>query len=122
MHPKIDMPLERSLEIVWAEHFAKVLDVGRFDFSDERFAGYRIEAGQMSWRSFKESPMISLDSVRRLVRRFKETAGRAECLREALGFIHAVRPGNVALVLEFQATVVSPWLFHVCDFDYAFSR
>lgn len=117
-HPCQDIPTDRTIEVVFGEYFAKILDTHR---RDDRFARYEIGIGQRCWQPVQESPWITTADMRVLFNRFKNIDGRLGQLMQVLGFV-ADRPvDTLALIVEFIVSKGSDSVFFTYDFDYAFS-
>lgn len=117
-HPCQDIPIDRTIEVVFGEYFAKILDT---HCRDDRFACYRIDVGQKSWCPIQESPWITTDDMRILFGRFKNIEGRLGQLMQVLGFVAGKPVDTLALIVEFIVSKGSDSLFFTYDFDFAFS-
>lgn len=121
-HPYRDIPRDRTLEVVHGEYIAKIFDTKGFDFSDDRFAGYTIDVGQVCWRPFKVSPWITVDDMRIIIDNFKSIDEKLRRLMQVLALVARRTIADLALCIEFGASKGSGRVFYTHDFDYAFTK
>lgn len=120
-HPDQDIPRDKTLEMVYGEYIARVFDAQGFDFSDDRFAGYKLDVGQKCWRQFKTSPWITENDVKNILNQFKRLEVRILDLQKTLSYSARCPIGRLVLSVEFEASKNSKKMFFIYDFDYAFS-
>lgn len=119
-HPCQDIPSNRTIEVVYGEYIAKIFDTKGFDFSDDRFASYKINVGQMCWHPLKESPWISVDDMLIILNSLKRVDDKLRQLMKVLAFVARKNIANLTLVVEFVASKGSEKVFFIYDFDYTF--
>ncbi len=115
------IPLDRTIEIVHGEYFPRIFDTKDYNLRDDRFAIYQIKTGEVCWRPVKESPLITAEDMRILVRRLREWNSELRQLLEFLAFADRRDIAELALTVDFLVSKGSNYLFHLFDFDYSWA-
>lgn len=122
LHPVSEIPLEKTIELIYGEYYPALFDDKGFNFENDRRTARYIKKLKQGWYSYKKSPYVTKRDAELIIKNIKKIDGKLNSLREILAATFSTNPNSVCVVVDFITSKSSDKVFITYDFDCVVSK